>query len=522
MKKRWLSAALALSMMLTLLPVTVLAVADHPFTDVPQSHWANESVAYVYENGLMSGVDGNTFDPNGITNRGMIVTVLYRLAGSPNSSSTTRFADVAAGSWYASAVAWAASHDIVNGTSPTTFSPNAPITREQMAVILYRYADYRGYDRSSWASLSVYYDADQVNGYARKAMEWACGAGLLKGITQTVLSPQGTATRAQVAEIFYRFCQTMVPEGDVDQEKMVQNIENSSLRKKDTLAAMARVLLADGFAPAFVAGLLGNIIEEGACGIFESSAYVSRPELEPDYLKYMDENYDYRNTYSGQYIYDGFSISDIYTMILDLGPGGANGRGSCFGLGCMQWTSYNRIKRLVENYKQAARGNDTITLAQVQEAEGLMISYELQTAYKKVYSSWQDANPNQDTPEAAFAAGVKVCTSYGIPVGYNTEAVQNKRGDISAQVYAVMTGREYTPQDDYTTQDNRAAPGGYATQDASTAQDDAYATQEDCTVQDDYATQDVPTVQDDAYAAQDNYTTQDGAVRDAFPRCEDQ
>lgn len=482
MKKRWLSAALALSMMLTLLPATALAATDHPFTDVPQSHWANESVAYVYENGLMSGVDGNTFNPNGITTRGMIVTVLYRLAGEPNSSSTTRFADVAAGSWYAPAVAWAASHDIVNGTSPTTFSPNAPITREQMAVILYRYADYRGYDRSPWASLSVYYDADQVSSYARKAMEWACGAGLLKGITQTVLSPQGTATRAQVAEIFSRFCQTVIPGGLVNQQKMIQNIENSSLRKKDTLAAMAKVLLADGFAPAFVAGLLGNIIEEGACGIFESSAYVSRPELEPDYLQYMDENYDYRNIYSGQYIYNGFSISDVYNMILELGPGGANGRGSCFGLGCMQWTSYNRIKRLVENYREAAGGKDNITLAQVQEAEGITISYELRTAYKKVYTSWQDANPNQDSPEAAFAAGVKVCTSYGIPVGYNTAEVQNKRGGNAAQVYAVMMGQEYTPQE-YAMQDD------YTTQDDCTAQD-GYATQDDCTAQDDYTTRD--------------------------------
>lgn len=119
---------------------------------------------------------------------------------------------------------------------------------------------------------------------------------------------------------------------------------------------------------------------------------------------------------------------------------GANGRGSCFGLGCMQWTSYNRIKRLLENYLEAADGADTITLAQVQEAEGITISYELRNTHKKVYTDWQTANPEQDTEEAAYDAGVKVCTSYGIPVGYNTPEVQEKRGGNAAQVYAVMLG----------------------------------------------------------------------------------
>ncbi|MFR6057860.1 MAG: phage tail tip lysozyme, partial [Evtepia gabavorous] len=240
--------------------------------------------------------------------------------------------------------------------------------------------------------------------------------------------------------ILTRFCETVMPDGPVSHQEMVRNLQNSSLRKRDTLAAMAQVLLDDGFAPAFVAGLLGNIIEEGDCGRFESSAYLSNPDAEPDYLVYMDENYDYRDKYSYRLIYEGISLQEVYAMVLELGPAGANGRGSCFGLGCMQWTSYNRIKRLLENYLEAADGADTITLAQVQEAEGITISYELRNTHKKVYTDWQTANPEQDTEEAAYDAGVKVCTSYGIPVGYNTPEVQEKRGGNAAQVYAVMLG----------------------------------------------------------------------------------
>lgn len=239
--------------------------------------------------------------------------------------------------------------------------------------------------------------------------------------------------------IFSRFCESVVPNGDVSNSQMVKNLKNSSLSKKDTLAAMAEVLLNDGFAPAFVAGVLGNILEEGACGIFEYSTYTN-PELKPAYLVYMEENYDYQNTYSGKYIYNGFSLSKVYNMILELGPTGANGYGSCFGLGCLQWTDYTRIKRLLENYMAAAGGADTITLAQVQKAEGVTVSYELNGPYSRVYTAWKTENPAQDTLDAAYAAGVKICTSYGIPAGYNTEAVQSKRGGNASQVYAVMLG----------------------------------------------------------------------------------
>ena len=439
MKKRVLSGALVLCMMLALLPGTAMAAGSHPFTDVPQGHWANEAVGFVYENGLMSGMEPTVFSPDTTTTRGMIVTILYRLAGASSSSGAAPFTDVASGAWYYDAVGWAAASGIVTGYGDGRFGPNDTITREQMALILFRYADSKSYDVSTRANLSGYQDANAISSYATDAFAWAVGAGLINGLTATTLCPKESATRAQAAAIFTRFCQSVVPNGTVSNSQMVKNLQNSTLTAKDTLAVMAQVLLDNGFAPAFVAGVLGNIMAEGSCGIFEYSSY-SNPDSKPAYLVYMEENYDYLNTYSGKYIYNGFSLSTVYNMILELGPTGANGYGSCFGLGCLQWTDYTRIKRLVENYMAVAGSSDTITLAQVQQAEGLTVCYELNNSYKSVYTTWQAENPVQDTLSAAYAAGVKVCTSYGIPAGYNTEAVQSQRGGNASQVYAVMLG----------------------------------------------------------------------------------
>ena len=220
MRKRMVSAALALCLALTLFSGTALAAGEHPFTDVPQGHWAGDAVQYVYENNLMGGTDSTTFSPNNTTTRGMIVTVLYRLTGEPASGTASQFTDVAAGAWYAKAVAWAASRDIVNGTSATTFSPNSPITREQLAVIFYRYAQDQGWDVSAWTDLGLYQDAAQVSDYATQALAWACGAGLITGTTDTTLSPRGSATRAQVAVILTRFCETVMPDGPVSHQEI--------------------------------------------------------------------------------------------------------------------------------------------------------------------------------------------------------------------------------------------------------------------------------------------------------------
>ena len=440
MKKRLLSLALALCLVCSLLPGTALAAGENPFTDVPASHWAHDDITYVYENDLMNGTDGSLFSPESTTTRAQVVTVLYRLAGQPAADWENPFWDVPASAWFHDAVTWAWENDITGGVSSTHFGAGNAVTREQLATFLYRYAQDQGYDTSARADLSGYSDAGLVSSYATEALSWANATGLITGTTATTLSPKGSATRAQVATILNRFCQDVIPGGYVSPAHMIRNLEDSTLSKKDTLVAMAEVLLDDGFAPAFVAGILGNIMVEGDCGRFESSAYISNPDAEPDYLVYLDENYDYREKYSYKLIYEGISLQEVYNMILELGPEGANGRGSCFGLGCLQWTSYERIKRLVENYIEVAGDADTITLAQVQEAEGMTVSYELNNTYRSVYTTWQSENADQNTTEAAFAAGVIVCVRYGVPVGYNTEEVQNTRGALAEAVYNVMMG----------------------------------------------------------------------------------
>ena len=433
MKKRLLSLALALCLVCSLLPGTALAAGENPFTDVPASQWAHDDITYVYENDLMNGTESTT-------TRAQVVTVLYRLAGQPAADWENPFWDVPASAWFHDAVTWAWENDITGGVSSTHFGAGNAVTREQLAAFLYRYAQDQGYDTSARADLSGYSDAGLVSSYATEALSWANATGLITGTTGTTLSPKGSATRAQVATILSRFCQDVIPGGYVSPAHMIRNLEASDLSKKDTLVAMAQVLLDDGYAPAFVAGILGNILVEGDCGRFESSAYTSNPDAKPDYLVYLDENYDYREKYSYKLIYEGISVKEVYAMILELGPGGANGRGSCFGLGCLQWTSYERIKRLVENYIEVAGDADTITLAQVQEAEGMTVSYELNNTYRSVYTTWQSENADQNTTEAAFAAGVIVCVRYGVPVGYNTEDVQNTRGALAEAVYNVMMG----------------------------------------------------------------------------------
>ena len=440
MKKRLCSLALAMALTVSLFTGTASAAGWNPFWDVPQSHWAHEAVTYVYENDLMNGTDGSLFSPESTTTRAQVVTVLYRLAGQPAADWANPFWDVPASAWFHDAVTWAWENDITGGVSSTHFGAGNAVTREQLAAFLYRYAQDQGYDTSARADLSGYSDAGLVSSYATEALSWANATGLITGTTATTLSPKGSATRAQVATILSRFCQDVIPGGYVSPAHMIRNLEDSTLSKKDTLVAMAEVLLDDGFAPAFVAGILGNILVEGDCGRFESSAYISNPDAEPDYLVYLDENYDYREKYSYKLIYEGISLQEVYNMILELGPEGANGRGSCFGLGCLQWTSYERIKRLVENYIEVAGDADTITLAQVQEAEGMTVSYELNNTYRSVYTTWQSENADQNTTEAAFAAGVIVCVRYGVPVGYNTEEVQNTRGALAEAVYNVMMG----------------------------------------------------------------------------------
>ncbi len=193
--------------------VSFAAVEDETpkadFADVAADAWYADAVQYVYENGMMSGTSETTFSPDLTTTRGMIVTILYRLENEPTVTGTTAFTDVAADQYYANAVAWAAQNGIVSGIDATTFAPNNAITREQMAAILYRYAQFKGYDVSAKADLSAYTDAAAVGAYATDAMAWANGAELITGTSATTLSPAGNAIRAQVATILMRFCENI-------------------------------------------------------------------------------------------------------------------------------------------------------------------------------------------------------------------------------------------------------------------------------------------------------------------------
>ena len=186
--------------------VTVtFAEAPLPFPDVTEGDWFYDAVRYAYETGLMDGVGDSLFAPNSETTRAQLVTILYRLAGEPEPGGDSGFSDVAAGTWYTDAVAWAAENGIVNGTTDTTFAPGDDITREQLAAILYRYAACQGYDVSQRADLSGFGDASSIRPYAQEALSWAHAQGLVLGFEDGSLRPQGTASRAQIAAVLMRF-----------------------------------------------------------------------------------------------------------------------------------------------------------------------------------------------------------------------------------------------------------------------------------------------------------------------------
>ena len=179
-----------------------------PFTDVHETDWFYNDVLFVYEEGLFAGTSDTTFSPNAAMTRAMLVTVLYRLEGEPAVSGRSGFSDVTFNSYYEDAVTWAADNGIVNGTSITTFSPNANVTREQMAAILYRYAQYKKYNTAASSSLNSFTDQASVSGYATASLEWAVAEKLVNG-SAGKLMPTGNATRAQVAAILHRFVENV-------------------------------------------------------------------------------------------------------------------------------------------------------------------------------------------------------------------------------------------------------------------------------------------------------------------------
>ena len=186
---------------------------DLPFNDVPESYWAYDAIQYVYGEGLMAGTSGSTFSPEGTTTRGQIVTILWRLSGSPVVNYLMDFDDVDPAAYYAEAIRWATSEGIAGGYGGGLFGPDDPITREQLAVMLHRYAQHEGCDVSVGEDTNIlsYADAFTVSEYAVSALQWACGAGIIHGTGDgSTLTPQGEATRAQAAVMLMRFCEQSI------------------------------------------------------------------------------------------------------------------------------------------------------------------------------------------------------------------------------------------------------------------------------------------------------------------------
>lgn len=200
-----ISAALCFCLLSMICPMTSFAAAGNPFSDVTADDWFYDPVQYVYENGLMHGTGGHIFEPDGTTTRGMVVTILYNLEGTPVLSTGGLFQDVAVDSYYEKPIAWASLHSIVTGYSPHEFGPDDAITREQMATILYHYAEYKQYDVTAHANLNHYTDVHQISTWAASTMAWANAEGIINGISASLLAPKDDATRAQAAAIFTNF-----------------------------------------------------------------------------------------------------------------------------------------------------------------------------------------------------------------------------------------------------------------------------------------------------------------------------
>ena len=177
-----------------------------PFTDM-NGHWAYDAVSYAYKNSLMNGVNASRFAPDSTLNRAMMVTMLYRMTGSPAVSGNSVFSDVPSGKWYSDAVQWASVNGVVNGVSKDRFAPDTQITREQMASMMMRYAQFKQYSTGKSADLSAFNDAGSISSWALESMKWANAAGLINGRTASTIAPQDTATRAEAATILMRFCE---------------------------------------------------------------------------------------------------------------------------------------------------------------------------------------------------------------------------------------------------------------------------------------------------------------------------
>ena len=181
-----------------------------PFKDTANNAWWHDGIHYCVQQGLMNGVASDQFAPNGTTTRAMIVTILWRMEGSPATSYGMSFTDVPAGQWYTEAIRWAQSTGVVTGYDAKTFGPNDNVTREQLAAILYRYTAHKGGDVSKRSTLAQFTDVNQISSWALENIQWANAVGMVNGRTDTTIVPKGNATRAEAASMIQRFCQNVL------------------------------------------------------------------------------------------------------------------------------------------------------------------------------------------------------------------------------------------------------------------------------------------------------------------------
>ena len=186
-------------------------IVVNPFTDVSEKDWFYNDAMFVYKNGLMLGTSKTLFSPHGTVTRGMMATILWRMEGSLAPKDENSFTDVEAGMWYADAITWTTANGIFAGYSKDKFGPDDPVTREQLTAIFYRYADYKGYKLTVTENLDKFEDADKITDYAKTVMQWAVGNGLIKGKSENLLDPQGTATRAEISAMLHRFVEKAKP-----------------------------------------------------------------------------------------------------------------------------------------------------------------------------------------------------------------------------------------------------------------------------------------------------------------------
>lgn len=222
--KKLISILLCVCVVASLLSIpTQAADICSQFTDINLSAWYHDGVHFMVSNGLMNGTGTRHFSPFDKTTRGMVATILYRMAGSPNVAGTSKFKDVAQDQFFYKPVIWAYNVGIINGTSKTLFAPKRNITRQDLAVLLMRFTEYRGGNVSRRANLSKYKDKNDISSYARTAVEWAVGSGIINGVSDTELAPQKTASRAEVATMIMRMSQRCnVP---ISNERFTVNVD---------------------------------------------------------------------------------------------------------------------------------------------------------------------------------------------------------------------------------------------------------------------------------------------------------